>query len=105
MIELARVVLPRNGCHKERSMTDIVINVSAPHYNLGAAKIVDWLRAQGRDVVFFNGDPARLGDAVQRRARVALGLRVKGEGTAEVRFAAQGAIGGIAPSGGAVVPP
>ena len=34
------------------------------------------------------------------------GLRVKGEGTAEVRFADQGGIGGgIAPSGGAVAPP
>lgn len=35
----------------------IVINVSAPHYNLGAAKIVNWLRAQGQGVAFFNGDP------------------------------------------------
>ena len=38
-------------------MTDIVINVSAPHYNLGAAKIVNWLRSQEREIVSFNGDP------------------------------------------------
>jgi hypothetical protein len=36
----------------------LVINCSAPHYNLGAHKLMDWLRLeQGFDVAFSNGDP------------------------------------------------
>ena len=34
-----------------------VINVSNPHYNLGAAKLSNWLRADGHEVVEFQGDP------------------------------------------------
>jgi hypothetical protein len=34
-----------------------VINVSTPHYNLGAAKLSNWLRAEGWEVQDFNGDP------------------------------------------------
>ena len=33
-------------------MRTLVINCSAPHYNLGARKLVDWLRTQG-DVVKY----------------------------------------------------
>jgi pyruvate-formate lyase-activating enzyme len=35
----------------------LVINCSAPHYNLGARKLTDWLRAQGHDVTYGDGDP------------------------------------------------
>lgn len=34
-----------------------VINVSAPHYNLGACKVANWLRSEGWEVQEFNGDP------------------------------------------------
>lgn len=34
-----------------------VVNVSYPHYNLGAAKLSNWLRAEGWDVQEFDGDP------------------------------------------------
>lgn len=33
-----------------------VVNCSAPHYNLGARKLADWLRACGDDVTEFEGD-------------------------------------------------
>jgi pyruvate-formate lyase-activating enzyme len=35
----------------------LVVNCSAPHYNLGAAKLADWLRAEGYDVETAKGDP------------------------------------------------
>src|SRR6266536_387439 len=35
----------------------LVINCSAPHYNLGAHKCTDWLRSQGYQVVYADGDP------------------------------------------------
>jgi hypothetical protein len=38
-------------------MRVLVINVSAPHYNLGAHKLADWFRAQGVDVLRCDGDP------------------------------------------------
>lgn len=34
-----------------------VINLSHPHYNLGAAKLSAWLRSRGDEVVEFDGDP------------------------------------------------
>jgi hypothetical protein len=34
-----------------------VINVSHPHYNLGAAKLANWLTAEGYNVETFGGDP------------------------------------------------
>src|SRR5712692_3768293 len=41
----------------EGQMRALVINCSAPHYNLGARKLTDWLRAQGYDVTYGDGDP------------------------------------------------
>ena len=38
-------------------MKAAVINVSWPHYNLGAAKAADWLRSEGYAVEELNGDP------------------------------------------------
>jgi len=38
-------------------MRALVINCSAPHYNLGARRLTDWLRAQGHDVTCGDGDP------------------------------------------------
>lgn len=35
----------------------LVVNCSARHYNLGARKLRDWLRTQGYETVFENGDP------------------------------------------------
>lgn len=35
----------------------LVINCSAPHYNLGARKLADWLRADGIEVDVRQGDP------------------------------------------------
>lgn len=38
-------------------MKAIVINCSTPHYNLGARKLADWLRAEGHTVEEWAGDP------------------------------------------------
>jgi hypothetical protein len=38
-------------------MKALVINCSAPHYNLGAHKLADWLPTQGFTVHFYDGDP------------------------------------------------
>lgn len=38
-------------------MKALVVNCSAPHYNLGANKLADWLRSEGHTVVAVNGDP------------------------------------------------
>jgi len=35
----------------------LVVNSSAGHYNLGAAKLADWLKAVGHEVVTCRGDP------------------------------------------------
>ena len=34
-----------------------VVNISHPHYNLGAAKLANWLTAEGYEVESFGGDP------------------------------------------------
>ena len=38
-------------------MRAIVVNCSAPHYSLGAAKLANWLRRDGHDVTEAKGDP------------------------------------------------
>lgn len=38
-------------------MNALVVNCSAPHYNLGAAKLADWLRSQGYAVTTDTGSP------------------------------------------------
>lgn len=38
-------------------MKAIVINCSAPHYNLGAHKCADWLRESGYQTHYYDGDP------------------------------------------------
>lgn len=35
----------------------LVVNCSAPHYNLGARKCFDWLRSQGHETAYHDGDP------------------------------------------------
>ena len=37
--------------------TALVVNCSAKHYNLGAAKLAGWLRAEGWAVTEHAGDP------------------------------------------------
>jgi pyruvate-formate lyase-activating enzyme len=37
--------------------TALVVNCSAPRYNLGAAKLADWLKAEGYEVETAKGDP------------------------------------------------
>lgn len=39
----------------------LVVNCSAPHYNLGAAKLADWLDGQGYEVSRCQGDPGLFG--------------------------------------------
>jgi pyruvate-formate lyase-activating enzyme len=39
----------------------LVINCSAPHYNLGARKLADWLRTQEYEVEYWEGDPGMFG--------------------------------------------
>jgi hypothetical protein len=39
----------------------LVVNCSAPHYNLGAHKLADWLAAQGDEVQSVDGDPGLFG--------------------------------------------
>lgn len=41
--------------------TAAVINCSHPHYNLGAAKLANWLRSEGWYVTEFGGDPGMFG--------------------------------------------
>lgn len=43
-----------------------VINVSYPHYNLGCAKLANWLRGDGWDVEQFDGDPGLFIDGFDR---------------------------------------
>ncbi len=38
-------------------MKAIVVNCSAPHYNLGARKCADWMREEGHQVAYYDGDP------------------------------------------------
>lgn len=38
-------------------MKELVVNCSAPHYNLGALKLFDWRKSEGVDVEYCNGDP------------------------------------------------
>lgn len=38
-------------------MKALVVNCSAPHYNLGARKCADWLRSEGHTVAYHDGDP------------------------------------------------
>lgn len=38
-------------------MKALVVNCSAPHYNLGATKLTNWLRERGYDVTTAAGDP------------------------------------------------
>ena len=38
-------------------MRTLIVNCSAPHYNLGAQKLVHWLRAQDHEVTLSDGDP------------------------------------------------
>jgi hypothetical protein len=48
--------------HEDREgRTAAVINCSHPHYNLGAAKLANWLRSEGWDVQEFGGDPGMFG--------------------------------------------
>lgn len=39
----------------------VVVNCSAPHYNLGAAKLASWLRSGGYEVESRQGDPGLFG--------------------------------------------
>lgn len=39
----------------------LVMNASAPHYNLGARKLADWLTTQGYAVDYHDGDPGLFG--------------------------------------------
>lgn len=41
-------------------MRALVINCSAPHYNLGARKLADWLHTEGYAVTSMEGDPGFL---------------------------------------------
>jgi hypothetical protein len=43
------------------SKVALVVNCSAPHYNLGAAKLADWLRGEGYVVEAHEGDPGLFG--------------------------------------------
>src|SRR6266700_3549129 len=42
----------------------LVVNCSAPHYNLGAWKLHDWLGDQGYHVTYSHGDPGLWGPDV-----------------------------------------
>lgn len=68
----------------------LVVNCSAPHYSLGAAKLADWLKGEGYEVTTSPGDPGLasfgfdlvcLSVVFSWHAPVALdvALRVKGE--------------------------
>ncbi len=39
----------------------LIVNCSAPHYNLGAHKLADWLATQEYDVHYTDGDPGLFG--------------------------------------------
>ena len=46
--------------------TALVINCSALYYNLGAAKLVQWLRTTGVEVTAWEGDPGLFGGSPER---------------------------------------
>jgi hypothetical protein len=46
--------------------TALVINCSTPHYNLGVAKLVQWLRTTGVAVTAWEGDPGLFGGSPER---------------------------------------
>lgn len=45
------------GARREAGRRSLVVNCSAPKYNLGAEKLADWLRSQGDNVTTWSGDP------------------------------------------------
>lgn len=47
-------------------MKALVVNCSAPHYNLGARKLADWLRSQSHTVTYHDGDPGLFGFGYDR---------------------------------------
>ena len=47
-------------------MNALVVNCSRPHYNLGAQKCADWLRAEGHVVTMAEGDPGLFGYGYDR---------------------------------------
>lgn len=47
-------------------MRTLVVNASAPHYNLGARKMADWLAEQGHTVAYHDGDPGLFGGPADR---------------------------------------
>lgn len=47
-------------------MRALIVNCSAPYYNLGARKLADWLAACGESVSYHDGDPGLFGGVADR---------------------------------------
>lgn len=45
---------------------NLIVNCSAPYYNLGAHKLADWLAGQGEAVEYHDGDPGLFGGQPDR---------------------------------------
>src|SRR6201999_944960 len=57
LTNLLTIAAPAIVTGGNRTMKAIVINRSAKHYNLGQAKLADWLKSQGYAVEVHSGDP------------------------------------------------
>lgn len=80
-------------------MRALVINCSEKHYNLGAHKLADWLRSDGQDVAFYNGDPGLFGGSVDKvflsvifswHALVAIEIAMRYKGNADIECGGPG---------------
>ena len=74
-------------------MRTLIVNCSAPHYNLGAHKLADWLRTHGDTVTYAEGDPGLFAYGYDRvclsvifswHAPVARSIAFRVKGNAEV---------------------
>ncbi len=78
-------------------MRALVVNCSAPHYNLGALKLRDWLVAEGHSVTVEQGDPGMFAlgyEAVYLSLVFSWHARVAREIALRVRSHAEVSVGG-----------
>lgn len=80
-------------------MSDLIINCSAPHYNLGAKKLLEWRRAAGVECEYFDGDPGLFGRTAKKiwlsvifswHAPIARDIALRYHGKAEVEAGGPG---------------
>lgn len=80
-------------------MSELIVNCSARHYNLGARKLFEWRRAQGVEVFYCDGDPGLFGGSPSKvwlsvifswHAPLAAELALRYKGNADVEAGGPG---------------